>query len=97
MNLAHRITRLERALGAADAPRRVVISTARDRYGIAWHGPDNLWLSIPYPGPGRPAGWSPRGALTDGQRALIGPRDTVRALVVPPCLRRRDLHGSTRS
>jgi hypothetical protein len=90
MNLACRIARLEKALGDRNAPKRVVISTASDRHESAWHGSDSLWLSIPFPGYPRPSGWTLRGALTDEQRALIGPHDTVRGLLVPPGRRRRD-------
>jgi hypothetical protein len=92
MNLACRVARLEKALGDRNAPKRVVISTASDRHESAWHGSDSLWLSIPFPGYPRPSGWTLRGALTDEQRALIGPHDTVRGLLVPPGRRRRDLN-----
>jgi hypothetical protein len=90
MSLRGRIARLEKALGTADNPKHVTISTAGNRHSIAWHGPNSLSLGTPCPGSPQPAGWTPRRALTDEQRALIGPNDKVVALIVPPSKRRRN-------
>jgi hypothetical protein len=90
-NIKARLDRLMATLGAPDTPKRVVISTASDRHRTMCHPPDHLSLHVPYPGrPGeRPAGWTPMVALTDEQRALIGPNDVVRALIIPPSPRLR--------
>jgi hypothetical protein len=85
MSLRSRIAQLEKGIGADDRPKRVIIMTTEDRYGILQVTPDHLTLFIPWSDDylaGRDG--HPRDALRSEQRALIGPHDTVVSLCIPP-------------
>ncbi len=85
MSLRSRIDRLERILGEPAAPKLVVITTASDRYEINRLNRDYLALSVPWSERYvHGGGDNPIDALTDEQRALIGPNDKVVSLCLPP-------------
>jgi hypothetical protein len=84
MSLRGRLNRLEGALGDEDTPKRITVSTVPNRHEIRRDGPARLTLGIPWrPGFVRGGGDDPLGALTEEQRALIGPHAWVALLCLP--------------